>query len=251
MENTIEVASVEPIPDGCIADVGEPSNLEMDENLSNPPPIPSTSSGQSNRPRLTRRNGRSEEAALQHDVLLSVQQHFKRPATIDDRFDVYGKNVAMKLRDLPQEQRIMAEKIINDTLFVVEMGKLNMAHTQIYQQNVVATNTPTRTPTHTPTPTPTQTPTPALSPIPYQPRIYPYETSTYYSPMQQYQYPEPCHYNPATLNATTHQLSSPEDSAGPFILNLNNNNNDNNHINNNIPNYKNNCNHNNDNNYRR
>jgi hypothetical protein len=34
----------------------------------------------------------------------------------------------MKLRELPKEQRILAEKIINETLFLAEMGHLTASH---------------------------------------------------------------------------------------------------------------------------
>lgn len=35
----------------------------------------------------------------------------------------------MKLQELPKEQRIIAEKIINETLFLAEMGSLTISHT--------------------------------------------------------------------------------------------------------------------------
>ncbi|CAG4965957.1 unnamed protein product [Parnassius apollo] len=34
----------------------------------------------------------------------------------------------MKLRDLPKEQRILAERIINEALFLAEMDKLTIDH---------------------------------------------------------------------------------------------------------------------------
>ncbi|CAG4938847.1 unnamed protein product [Parnassius apollo] len=39
----------------------------------------------------------------------------------DDKFDAFGKNVAHKLRSLPTNQRLFAEKIINDALFEAEL----------------------------------------------------------------------------------------------------------------------------------
>ncbi|KAG8248857.1 hypothetical protein J6590_032431 [Homalodisca vitripennis] len=39
----------------------------------------------------------------------------------EDQFDIFGRNVAAKLRSLPQEQRIYAEKRINDALFDAEL----------------------------------------------------------------------------------------------------------------------------------
>ncbi|KAG8305657.1 hypothetical protein J6590_065577 [Homalodisca vitripennis] len=47
----------------------------------------------------------------------------------EDRFDMFGKNVAAKLRSLPQEQRIYAEKEINDALFDAEVGALQQIST--------------------------------------------------------------------------------------------------------------------------
>jgi hypothetical protein len=37
----------------------------------------------------------SGQITLTNEVLLSVKDHFKRPRTQEDRFDVYGKHVAM------------------------------------------------------------------------------------------------------------------------------------------------------------
>lgn len=59
---------------------------------------------------------------LSNEVLHSV--NFKRP--LDDRFDIFGKYVAMKLRELPKQQGLIAEKIINDTLFHAELGSLTL-----------------------------------------------------------------------------------------------------------------------------
>lgn len=62
------------------------------------------------------------------DVLLSVQNHFKRPAIKEDRYDVFAKSVAIKMRELSKTQRLIAEKIINDTLFEAELGNLTFTH---------------------------------------------------------------------------------------------------------------------------
>lgn len=65
---------------------------------------------------------------LTNDVLESVQNHFKKPVSNKDRFDIFGENVAAKLRDLIKNQRILAEKIINETLFEAEMESLTISH---------------------------------------------------------------------------------------------------------------------------
>ena len=196
MQNT-EQTSVECIADGCSTDVAASNNPEEDENAVDTPPTPCTrSTGRTNGPRPSKRIARSEDAALQHDVLLSVQQHFKRPAAQEDRFDVYGRNVGMKLRDLPKEQRLLAERIINDTLFVAEMGKLDLTHKLISDQVInrpIYTPTPPQmyhqyqpqTYTYNPTPRPT-IPNPSPSPTQHY-----YETSyPYHSPPPQHLIPE-------------------------------------------------------------
>lgn len=71
---------------------------------------------------------RNSETALTNDDLLLVQNHSKRPAPQDDRYDILGKGVALKLRDLEKTQRLLAEKIINETLFEAETGNLTISH---------------------------------------------------------------------------------------------------------------------------
>ncbi|CAG4995274.1 unnamed protein product [Parnassius apollo] len=84
-----------------------------------------SSSAPPHHPKPTKRN---LNQTLTNDVLLTVQDHFKSPVQRDDRFNIFGKNVAMKLRDLPKEQRILAEGIINEALFLAEMDKLTIDH---------------------------------------------------------------------------------------------------------------------------
>jgi hypothetical protein len=42
----------------------------------------------------------------------------------EDMFEITGKNVASKLRILTKEQRIIAEKLINDVLYEAQLGNL-------------------------------------------------------------------------------------------------------------------------------
>jgi hypothetical protein len=42
----------------------------------------------------------------------------------EDVFEITGKNVASKLRTLTKEQRIIAEKLINDVLYEAQLGSL-------------------------------------------------------------------------------------------------------------------------------
>ena len=68
----------------------------------------------------------------QCDNILSIVSERLKSTKQEDQFDVYGKNVATKLRILPNEQRIWAEKLINDVLMEAEFGNLNRGM-QIYQ----------------------------------------------------------------------------------------------------------------------
>jgi len=61
-------------------------------------------------------------------VFLTVKDHFRKPVIKEDRFDISGKTVAMTLRDLPKDQILFADRIINDTLFQAEMGSLTLNH---------------------------------------------------------------------------------------------------------------------------
>lgn len=45
--------------------------------------------------------------------------------TIEDEFDAIGKNVAAKLRGMRLDQRIVAEKLINDVLFEAQLCTLH------------------------------------------------------------------------------------------------------------------------------
>ncbi|KAK9696726.1 hypothetical protein QE152_g31373 [Popillia japonica] len=43
----------------------------------------------------------------------------------DDAFNIFGKNVAVKLRALPKQTKLYTEKLINDLLFEAEMGNVD------------------------------------------------------------------------------------------------------------------------------
>lgn len=90
-------------------------------------PIPVNASTPTFRPRPPKRTSKSQ-SDLTNSVLQSVQEHFKQPKLQEDRFDVFGKNIAMKLRDLPKETRVITEKFINDAIFEAEMGNLTASH---------------------------------------------------------------------------------------------------------------------------
>lgn len=43
----------------------------------------------------------------------------------EDEHDIFGRYVAIRLRNLPKCQRIYLEKIINDAIFEAELGNLS------------------------------------------------------------------------------------------------------------------------------
>lgn len=69
---------------------------------------------------------RNRNDDLSKDVLLSVRDHFKKPQTVEDRYDFFGKTVAIRLRGLENRKGLIAEKMINDILFEAEMGSLSV-----------------------------------------------------------------------------------------------------------------------------
>ncbi|XP_072398310.1 uncharacterized protein [Diabrotica undecimpunctata] len=97
----------------------------------------STSTGRTSFKR--KRSKTTENEKITTEVLQTVQNHLKKPTATNDRFDIFGANVAAKLRDLTKHQRILAEKIINETLFHAEMENLTMSHQVIDSNNIGST----------------------------------------------------------------------------------------------------------------
>ncbi|CAB3229489.1 unnamed protein product [Arctia plantaginis] len=83
-----------------------------------------------------------KDESIANEVLESVRDHFKRPGPIvtEDRCDIIGKNVAMKLRALDAKQIIVAEKLINDLLFEAEIGNLTPEHAYINIRDILKQN---------------------------------------------------------------------------------------------------------------
>ncbi|CAG5024716.1 unnamed protein product [Parnassius apollo] len=85
-----------------------------------------------------------------------MKDHFKRPASAlatEDRYDLLGRSIAMKLRSLDKRQRLIAEKIINDTLFDAEMGNMNTETIQ-NRRSLTFVSSPTPNLSRTPSPSP-------------------------------------------------------------------------------------------------
>ncbi|XP_023288150.1 uncharacterized protein LOC105696010 [Orussus abietinus] len=88
-------------------------------------------------PVLRSRPGKRLNSELTDESFRTVTDNLKRP-DVEDRFDIYGKYVGMKLRDLPKQQRILAERIINETLFLADLGSLTLSHS-VLSSNFVNT----------------------------------------------------------------------------------------------------------------
>lgn len=110
---------------------------------------------------------------------MTVRDHFKRPCLEEDRFDIIGKSVAIKLRGVAKRQSLIAEKIINDVIFEAELGNLTLEHkcintheiTQQMNHSMQQHRPPAMfsrhyisSPLYSSTPSPITTPTPTGSP---------------------------------------------------------------------------------------
>lgn len=65
--------------------------------------------------------------------LVTIEDFLKKPKLkeerLEDRYDILGRCVALKMRDISDNtQKLLAEKIINETLFLAEMGQLTTSH---------------------------------------------------------------------------------------------------------------------------
>lgn len=73
--------------------------------------------------------------------MLSVRDHFKRKRNFtEDRCDVFGKNMAIKLRALDAKNIIVVEKLINDLLFEAKIGHLTADHAYINIRDILRQN---------------------------------------------------------------------------------------------------------------
>lgn len=92
-----------------------------DEHLSATPSIPN----KRNNKRKTNSTDKADE------ILGIVGERLRNP---EDEFTIIGKNIACKLRRLPRDAKLFAEKLINDVLFQAELGELNR-YTKIISEN--------------------------------------------------------------------------------------------------------------------
>ncbi|KAK4886488.1 hypothetical protein RN001_002759 [Aquatica leii] len=88
-----------------------PALKNEDSQISEPSILSTSTSTYSKTPSGSKKRG--QETDLRDDLLITINERLNRPKADGhekDRFHVYGDNVAMKLRALPTDQRIMAEK---------------------------------------------------------------------------------------------------------------------------------------------
>lgn len=58
-------------------------------------------------------------------VLVKVRRDpFKKPPAQDDRYDLFGKSIALRMRYMDKRQCLLVEKRINDVLYEAEMSVL-------------------------------------------------------------------------------------------------------------------------------
>lgn len=67
------------------------------------------------------RRRRSEEPESSEVIKVSHNNSL----VLEDEFDAIGRNVAAKLRNMRLDQRIIAEKLLNDILFEAQLGNLH------------------------------------------------------------------------------------------------------------------------------
>ncbi|XP_064089470.1 uncharacterized protein LOC135203599 [Macrobrachium nipponense] len=101
-----------------------PPTPEMKDTFLRKEDTPATKTSHRNLARPTKRSTDKCDS-----VLGAIEDHFKKPKPAEDRYDVLGKHAAEKMRAVQDNiQRILAEKIISDALFMAEMGQLTMTH---------------------------------------------------------------------------------------------------------------------------
>lgn len=106
-------------------------------------PIPNSDTCAVSLPPYSRPNSAKKKKVedLTTGVLVSVRDHFQKPSHQDDRYDIMGKSIAMRIRALEKRQALIVEKRINDILFEAEMSTFDVPNTATYYYESL-TNTP-------------------------------------------------------------------------------------------------------------
>lgn len=63
----------------------------------------------------------AEEPDITDQLRVATHNSF----VMEDEYDAIGRNVAAKLRHMRSDQRIIAEKLVNDILFEAQLGNLS------------------------------------------------------------------------------------------------------------------------------
>ena len=67
-----------------------------------------------------------QNSDLTAEVLTTMRDHFKKPnKEVPDRYELFGKTVACRLRGMNNHLALITEKKINDILFDAEIGQVN------------------------------------------------------------------------------------------------------------------------------
>lgn len=111
----------------------EQDDVDTGENMLSSSPEVSTrlSSSLSTTPSMTRnvfkrkrkcKDKKSQPVELAHKI---SKDAIPNTHVREDIFDITGKKIACDLRELNEQQRIIAEKLINDIIYYAKLGKLN------------------------------------------------------------------------------------------------------------------------------
>ncbi|GFR58525.1 protein stand still [Elysia marginata] len=89
-------------------------------------PRPGLSNFLSRQPKKALKRKAATPTSDNDELLTIAREKLRKPRTLpaEDQFDNFGKMMAQKLRDLPRDQRIIAEKLFSEVMFEAELGNL-------------------------------------------------------------------------------------------------------------------------------
>lgn len=127
--------SVREVEVECVDD----QDLEVASMASDVSTIPTLATSSTVAPQAcaseTRRSRLKRKSTVDEELLLLARNRLANPTpsapSNEDDHDIFGKNVACKLRKMSATQRIYAEKIINDVLFSGQVDTLNATSTVV------------------------------------------------------------------------------------------------------------------------
>lgn len=67
----------------------------------------------------------SEESESMASTNTSLRISHNNSFVMEDEYDAVGRNLAAKLRSMRMDQRIIAEKLVNDIIFEGQLGNLH------------------------------------------------------------------------------------------------------------------------------